>query len=405
MKYLPRTIEKTVLDASDFVKVILLAGMRQVGKSTVLEHLASERRSLVTLDNLTILDEAKSSPELFFKLHPLPIVINEIQRAPELFLPIKEKVDTSHKTGLIWLTGSRKFELMHGMSDSLAGRLLPLELMPMSIYEREGLGLEQLPYLPSLELSNKLGRKTPSETWRLIWQGAWPAVLEASERHRKFFFDGLLQTFIEKDVKAEDGVSKLLEFHRFLRILASCTGQELRVGGLANDTGVSVPTVKKWLSIVEASGLVFFLKPYYANVKKQLVKSPKLYFVDTGIVCHLLQLESAEELRKYKDSGAIFETFVVSEILKSWVHNGERPDFYFYRDSKTQQEIDLLIRSKGRLYPVEIKSSTNPNRSAIKSFSVLKDLPEQAGTGAVICQTETPYALEENCLAVSIWNL
>ena len=405
--YLPRTIEPVINEVSKRFKVVFLTGLRQAGKSTCLLHLATgnHKRDYLNLDDAVLMDEAKNATGQFFLHHPTPLLLDAIQRTPGLFQQIKAVVDDDSTMGQIWATGSQKFSLMKGVHESLAGRLIPLELLPFSIYERAGRGLDQRPYIPSATPPSILDVKTPEETWKTIWQGAWPGVVNLSPRQRKFFFDDLVGTYLERDVHLAAGVEKLQEFRRFLRILASRTGEELRISTLSQEVDVSSQTIKNWLAIAEASGIIYLLRPYYANIKKQLVKSPKVYFTDTGLAAYLCGLDDPESLRNYKDAGAFFETFVVTEILKSWVHNGEHPDFFFFRDSKQGTKIDLLIRHQGKLHPIEIKLSANPDVKAIKNFSVLDDLPEAIGHGAVVCLSPKIVGLNEHTTVHSIWNI
>ena len=372
-----------------------------------MEHLSDDaRRERLNLDDEILLTEAKDTADQFLEHHQFPIFIDEIQRAPNLFLQIKTKVDAMPSCGQVWASGSQKFTLMKGVADSLAGRICPLDLMPLSIYERAGKGLEQKPYLPSADPSKVLDSAAKEVLWKTIWQGAWPRVIDMTGRQRNFFYNSLLQTYLERDVRTEAGVEKLAEYRNFLRELALRTGQELRIGDLAKTVGVTDRTIKGWLSLAENSGLIYLLRPYYANnIGKQFVKSPKVYFTDTGLAAYLIGFSSPQKMAEYPNAGAFFETFVIMEILKGWVHNGLRPEFFFFRDSKSQKEIDLLIRSDGKLHPVEIKLSNHPQKDAIKNFSELKNLPEEIGHGAVICTAEKPYGLAESVTAHSIWQI
>ena len=404
--YLHRTIEPVIREVSEIYKVVLLTGARQCGKSTCLEHLADDDvRKRLSLDDEVLLEEARNSASQFLVHHPLPLFIDEIQRAPNLFLQIKAEVDARNDYGQVWASGSQKFVLMKGVADSLAGRLCPLELMPLSLYERQGKGLEHKPYVPSVLPAKTLSAGDAADLWKTIWQGAWPRVINMTPRQRLFFYSGLVQTYLERDVRTEAGVEKLSAFRGFLRELALRTGQELRIGDIAKTVGVSDKTINGWLSIAENSGLIYLLRPYYANIGKQFVKSPKIYFTDTGLAAYLIGFSSPGKMAEYTASGAFFETFVIMEILKGWVHNGERPEFFFYRDSKAQKEIDLLIRAEGVLHPVEIKSGSRPGKEAIKNFSVLEALPETIGHGAVICTAKETYGLAENVTAHSVWGI
>lgn len=406
MCYLHRTIEPVIKEVSEIFKVVLLTGSRQSGKSTCMAHLSEHtHRERLNLDNETLLSQAKGSAELFLLKHKFPLFIDEIQRAPNLFLQIKAKVDEIESYGQVWASGSQKFALMKGVSDSLAGRICPLNLMPLSLYERFGEGLKQKPYLPSKVPSDILQSANKEDLWKIIWQGAWPRVIDMNSRQRRFFYEGLVQTYLQRDIFTEAGVEKLAEYKNFLTELALRTGQELRIGSLAKSVGVNEKTIKSWLSVAEGSELIYLLRPYYTNIGKQFVKSPKVYFTDTGLAAYLIEFPSPKAMSEYKNAGAFFETFVITEILKSWIHNGLSPSFYFYRDTKTQQEIDLLIRSEGKLYPVEVKLSARPKKEAIKNFSVLKDLPEQIGQGAVICTSEIPYGLTDDVMVHSVWEI
>lgn len=402
--YLPRTIEPVVQTVSRLFKVVLLTGPRQCGKSTCLGHLAQQagNRAHLSLDYPDLVAEVKAAPSQFFTHHPTPVLIEELQYAPDIFRLIKAEVDSKPDKGMVWATGSHKFELMKGVSESLAGRLIPLDLLPMSIYERNGLGLLQKPYVPTANPAAHLGDVDHETIWSTIWQGAWPDVINAPDADRDAFFHALLSTSLLRDIWQSVGEARHMAFLKFLALLAARTGQELRLGALADEVGASVHLIKKWLSLAERIGLIYLLRPYFANTNRQLVRSPRVYFIDTGLAAHLSRIPNPEALKNHPNAGAFFETFVITEILKSWVHNGKFADFYFYSDSKSRAEIDLLIRHDGKLHPVEIQASSHPTSQAIKNFKVLDDLPEPVGHGAVICTTSRTYDLSDTCTAHSI---
>ncbi len=277
--------------------------------------------------------------------------------------------------------------------------------MLLSLYERFGEGLKQKPYLPQAIPSDALKSVHQEDLWKIIWQGAWPEVIHSKSRSRKFFYERLLDAHLKRDARIKFGIEKIVEYRKFLCQLALRTSEELRLGALAKAVGVNEKTIKSWLSFAEASELIYFLKPYNADIGKQLVKSSRVYFADTGLAAFLIGFETPKDMSYYTSAEAFFKTFVITELLKSWIHNGLSPSFYFYRDSKTQQEIDLLIRSEGKLYPVEVKLSARPKMDAIKNFSVLKDLPEQIGHGAVICTSEISYGLTDNVTVHSVWEI
>ena len=277
--------------------------------------------------------------------------------------------------------------------------------MLLGLYERFDAGLKQKPYLPRAIPSDALKLVHQEDLWKIIWQGAWQEVIHLNSRYRKLFYERLLSVHLTRDARLKFGIEKIGEYRNFLRQLALRTSEELRIGALAKAVGVNEKTIKSWLSVAETSELIFLLKPLHVDIGKQLVKSPRVYFTDTGFAAFLIGFENPKAMSFHTSAEAFFKTFVITEILKSWTHNGLTPDFYFYRDSKTQQEIDLLIRSEGKLHPVEVKLSEHPKKDAIKNFSVLKDLPEEIGHGAVICTSEFPYGLADNVIAHSVWEI
>lgn len=400
-QYSPRTIEPIIKKASTAFKVVMVSGMRQVGKSTLLSHLASRQRQYVTLDNSRQLLSALESPETFFQLNPAPRTIDEIQLAPGLFRSLKEVVDQSDTTGQYWISGSQRLTLMANVTEALPGRLVSFDLYPFSIYEREGKGLLQRSYLPG-NLESNLPTRSVSDCWKIIFQGAWPGVIDKDVEVRDWFFESLVSLYLSKDVATLAQVDKTIQFRKFLKALAIRTGQELRLQPLAEAAGVQTATIKRWLSIAEASGLIILLPPFYSNIDKQLVKSPKVYMTDTGLVAHLLGIQTPEEMQTHVNQGNFFETFVVMEIIKSWAHNGKKPDFYFYRDNRGM-EIDLLIHSDGKYYPVEIKSKVLADTHDAKWLTAFNSLPVATGRGIIICQTDTPYFVSKDVLVHNIW--
>ena len=402
MQYISRTLEKSFLEATDRFKVLMLSGMRQVGKSTMLTQIAT--RTCVTLDNRIALDTAQNMPEVFFKQYPPPILIDEIQRSPQLALAIKELVDADLRKGLVWLTGSQRFELMKNTSESLAGRLASFQLLPFSLYERQNKAFEQKPYIPEASLQRgSLNALNDEETWKIIWQGSWPEVIDDNAKFRDLFFNGLIQTYLERDI-VHTGVSKLRDFERFLVVLASRIGQEFQISKVAAEVGIAVPTARDWLSIAESSGVIYLLQPFYENIGKTVIKKPKLYFTDTGLAAWLCGIASGEALKNYYNSGAFFENFVIIELLKTYLHNGLRPHFYFYRDAQ-YNEIDLLIKEGTTYHPIEIKTTTHPEVSMTKAFANIKGTSFERGMGSVICLTAERRFLRSDVIAHSIWDI
>lgn len=402
--YKHRTLETEIRKASERFKAVMVSGMRQVGKSTMLKNLCAETRTYVTLDDIQASELATNARNVFFKQYPAPILVDEIQRVPELCLEVKVLADSSDKRGRVWLTGSQRFAMMKNVSESLAGRLASFELLPMSLYERQDKAFEQRPYLPADALKRgALAPQTPEETWRTIWQGGCPEVIDASPKKRNLFFRSLLRTHIERDA-VRTGIRNLAGYQKFLTVLASRIGQEFQLNAVAAEGGVAVQTVKQWLSVVESSGIIYWLPPFSENVGKTVIKRPKLFFTDTGFAAWLCNIPSAEALSQAYNSCSFFENFVIIELLKSWVHNGEQPHFYFYRDTRFN-EIDLLIFDGVEYHPVEIKTTESPQAGMVKAFDNIKGSHVKRGSGALICLTKEPRYLTSDVIAHSIWDI
>ena len=393
--YIQRTIEKSIDRANKFFPVVLVTGPRQVGKTTVLQNCETQPRTYVSLDTLENRELAKNDPTLFLQRYPAPVLIDEIQYAPELFPYIKASVDKEKKNGMYWLTGSQQFHLMKNVSESLAGRVGILQLEGLSQDEKNG-HPDVPPFLPTEKyIKTKVQNATETDLlkiYELIWKGSYPKLYPADSDYWAVFYESYMQTYIERDIKALSAVGNELDFVKFMRALAARTGEMLNYSELANDVGVSQPTIKSWLSILQASGLVYILRPYYNNVGNRFIKTPKVYFMDTGLACYLTGWKTPEVLESGAMSGNMFETYVVSEIIKSYWHNGKQPDIYYYRD-KEKREIDVLLHENGTLYPVEIKKKSNPDKGDIKAFNVIETLKQKRGPGAVVCMAQTHLPL------------
>lgn len=380
----------------------MITGMRQVGKTTMLRHLSTDR-NYVNLDRFRVLDLAKNSPDVFFNQYPPPLLIDEFQRAPDLGLELKALLDETDERGLVWLTGSQKLGLRQSVAEALSGRVAAYVLFPLSLYERQGKGLEQKPFLPTGSLERgTLAPFTAEELWRIIWQGAWPEVAHDDPDDRDTFFESLLRTYLEKDVLAT-GVRRIMEFEKFLVILAARIGQEFAIGEVQKEAGIAAETARDWLNIAVATGIVYLLPPFYENVGKTLIKKPKLYFTDTGFAAWLCQSPSPSALKSIYNADSFFENFVVMEILKSWRHNGKKALFYFYRDTQ-KREIDLLIRQGDVYHPIEIKSTDAPSRGMLKHFDVIKGNVKR-GAGALICTVPQARYLTSDVVALPVWDL
>ncbi|MDR3274937.1 MAG: ATP-binding protein [Endomicrobium sp.] len=398
--YYKRTLSKIINDASDTFPAVLINGPRQVGKTTIFEHTMEKNRTYVSLDDPHIRSIAKTDPALFFKTYTPPILIDEIQYVPELFPYIKMIIDKEKRNGLFWLTGSQMFHLMKNTTESLAGRVAVLNLQGLSQGEKLKHSVS-VPFLPSFELKRNASILSLSEIYKLIWQGSYPRLLAEEKMNWKLFYGSYISTYVEKDVRAFVNITQEHNFLKFLKVAAARTGQLLNYSDIAKDVEISVNTAKNWISVLETFGLIYLLYPYSNNITSRAIKTPKLYFFDTGLACYLTGWDTAKVLENGAMNGAMLETYVVSEIIKSYWHNGEQARIYFYRD-RDKKEIDLIIEKNNKLYPIEIKRTANPNVKDIKNFSILKSFKKEIGIGAVICLTDSPLAIAENTTAMPL---
>ena len=403
--YRRRTLESFLTKASRQFPVLLVTGARQVGKTTFLRHLSRKERTYVSLDDPMVLSLARKDPALFFQRFPTPLLIDEIQYAPELLPYIKLEVDRNRKPGSFWLTGSQPFHLMKGVSESLAGRVGVVQLLGLSRKEWAGRSRESRPFLPTLpelRTRTRTDEKLPmNELYRLIWRGAFPAIALNERLDRDLFYSSYVQTYLQRDIRDLSRVGDEMSFLRFLRAAAARTGQLLNLSELARDADIAVGTSKSWLSILQASGVAYLLEPYHTNVTKRLVKTPKLYFLDTGLCAYLTEWSSPETLAAGAMAGAILETWVMVELLKGYWHNGRQAPFYYYRD-KDRTEIDLLIFQNGTAYPLEIKKTASPGRDDARHFRILEKRKIPVGPGGVICLAKQSLPLTPTVQSIPV---
>jgi predicted AAA+ superfamily ATPase len=409
-------MEAEVLALSKEYPVVLLTGSRQVGKSTLFEHLAAPERKRVSLDDLQSRELANNDPALFLELNQPPVLIDEIQYAPALFPGIKLLVDRGANPGDYWITGSQAFKMMQMSGESLAGRIGILHLLPMSqgeLYGGQAADAEagnkaQEPFRVDLEYLKALTKdRRPTgalEVFTRIFNGSMPARVSGQVSSNQRFYSNYIQTYLERDVRDLDPTVGLADFSRFLRVAAARVGQVLNVNDMAKDMVVRPEKVKAWLSILEQLDAIFYLYPYSNNVLNRAIKKPKLYFHDTGLVAYLTRWSSADTLEAGAMSGALFENYVVSEAIKSYCNRGLEPPFYFYRD-RDQKEVDLLIATDGMLTPIEIKKTSSPNLHMAANFATLDHPPNQLTQGAIICMTEELNALGSKVLTIPVWAL
>lgn len=405
MNYIKRSLEKVVSEVTKEYPVVLVTGPRQVGKTTMLQKLMEgTERDYVSLDDLNERSLAKNDPELFLQLHKPPILIDEVQYAPELFTYIKIHVDKSHNPGDFWLTGSQVFKLMYGVQESLAGRVAVLSLTSLS--QAEMCGAQMEPFTIDLEsLENRGKARKPADTrgiYNRIFRGSMPAIVSGQNSNNQIFYSSYLATYIERDVKELSDAIDSLKFLQFITAVAARCGQMLNVADIARDADINQKQTKDWLGILETLGIIFYLHPYSNNLLKRLVKTPKLYFYDTGLICYLTKWSSADTLESGAMNGAILENYVVAEIRKTYLNSGKEPFMYYYRD-KDAKEIDIVLEHDGVLNPIEIKKSANPGPELVKVFSLLDKSSTPRSKGVVICMKPELSAIDRENYIVPVW--
>ena len=386
--YIPRHAEPAVKELSKMFGAILVAGPRQVGKTTMLKKITKDIH-YATMDDMVLLASAQENSGTFFKDYPPPVFVDEIQKAPELFPQIKMILDRDHKKGQFFMCGSQQFMMMKNVSESLAGRIGLITLLGFSLREMHHVDCD-LPFLPTdayfTERKKSLAPISYDEVWETIHRGSMPELCENPDYNWQMFYGAYVRTYIERDVRDLSEIGDTVKFAKFMTAAAAATGQLLNLASLARDVGISQPTADRWMSILVASNLVYLLQPYSNNITKRAVKTPKLYFLDTGLAAYLTKWNTVDVLKNGAMAGAFFESFVVAEIIKSYYNKGIlEPPLYFYRD-KDMNEIDLLIEDGGILYPIEMKKHADPQKRDIDTFAVLDKLPGvQRGPGGVVC--------------------
>jgi predicted AAA+ superfamily ATPase len=417
--YYERTIQKTLQRISNTFPVLLLTGPRQVGKTTLLTKMTGQDRKIVSLDNPTIREMAKQEPELFLQRYAPPVMIDEIQYAPQLFDYIKIYVDEHKVSGDFWLTGSQTFHLMKSVTESLAGRVGVARMLGLSGSEISGRHFPPFTVEPDvlIQRMKQVPPMTLPEIYGRIFKGSMPRLYETENVDRQAYYESYLETYISRDIKDLSQVANELSFLNFIRIVAARTATNVNYEALASEAGISAPTAKQWLSILVSSGLVALIPPFSNNALKRVIKAPRMYFLDTGLCGYITAWSSPEVLERGAMAGPFFESWVVSEIYKSYINNGERPPLYFYRDSN-KKEIDLIIYQDGVVNPIEIKKSAAP-RDAVRNFSVLKPLeadPSEedvfsgtahlktiVGTGAVVCMPTDVLPIDRKNWYIPAW--
>ena len=408
MTFFERHAEKTLARLESSFPAVLVTGARQTGKTTLLKKItAAKSVRSTTFDDIAEERSARTDPKTFLELHPSPYMFDEVQYVPDFFRYLKIEIDKNRRNGMFYLTGSQQFKLMEAATESLSGRIGIVSLYPLSAREisRDGFSESFIPtkeYI--LERNNALSKRDFSvhKVWERIYTGGYPEVVNGNV-DPKDFYASYLKTYIERDIRSLTQVADELQFLQFITIAASRTGQLLNYSDMAQECGISEMTAKKWMSLLTTSGIVYLLKPFSTKVEKRVVKTPKLYFMDTGLAAYLTKWTDPLVMQTGAMSGAFFETYIVSEIIKSFANNGEEAPVYFYRD-KDKIEIDLIIERDNTIYPVEIKKSASPNSDDAKNFFITNRLKDvRIGQASIVCCTDKVVSVkkgESSALAI-----
>ncbi|HBD94282.1 MAG: ATPase [Spirochaetes bacterium GWF1_31_7] len=401
--YIQRHLENIIKETTAVFPIVLVTGPRQVGKTTMLKKISEKNRTYVTLDNPLIRELAVKAPSLFLQRYTPPLLIDEIQYAPDLLPYIKMYVDENKKKGDFWLTGSQMFHQMKNVSESLAGRVAVIQMSGLSASEIKN-ETSQIYTTGYGSLSAKLKSKKKEslqDVYKRIWKGSMPALYE-NEQNIEIYYSSYVNTYLQRDIKDLTQIADELTFMRFMTSCAARTSQMVNYTDLAKDIGISSPTAKQWLSILVSSGVIVLIEPYFNNALKRIIKAPNMYFMDTGLCAYLTRWTNPDALEVSTMARPFFETYIVSEIVKSYYNSGICPALFYYRDSDNK-EIDLLIENNNILYPIEIKKSGTPKKEFIKHFAVLEKTGKEIGTGNVICFIDDLLPVDNNNYYVPAW--
>ena len=405
MNYIKRDMEEVFLKASERFKVVLVTGPRQVGKTTMLEKLMQGTdRKYVTLDDMATRNLAQNDPKSFIETYSPPVFIDEVQYAPNLFSYIKMQVDGRKQNGDYWLSGSQIFKLMRGVSESLAGRVSLLDLFPLSqneMYNRKECSPLSVDFENLKERADGIPDATSVDIFTRIFNGGMPGLISQGVDSKERFYESYIRTYIERDVRDLSGDIDVLKFYRFMVVVAARAAQLVNYKSIADDAEIDQVTAKNWLNILETLGLIFYLHPYSNNLLKRTIKSPKLYFYDSGLVAHLARWNAVEALMNGAQAGALLENFVISEVAKGYYNSGKMPYLHYFRD-KDSKEIDLLWEANGTLYPLEIKKTSSPNARLTNVFGLLKKSGKILGNGGIVCLYDNFLPLDKNHFIIPI---
>ena len=401
MIYVKRALERKFLHMSSFFKAVLVTGARQVGKTTMLKHLVAEQsRTYVSMDNPMARTLAKSDPVLFFQTYKPPMIIDEIQKAPELFEQIKIICDESEERGLFWLTGSQQYKMMKNIRDTLAGRIGILELYSLSTNEVDKLSFpNEMDFsLPCLLARQPLVKKNDIiQVFEHIWRGGMPDAQEADSEQRQEYFNSYIETYLMRDVAEEGGITDTVRFYQFMRACAALVAEPVNYKALAEAAGISQPTAREWMRLLQGLGIIYLLPPYANNELKRLTKTPKMYFCDTGLGAYLSMWLTRDTLMNGAASGHYFENHVVIEMVKNFAYAPLKVNLTYYRDSNAK-EIDVFVEENGIIHPLEIKKSANPDRREVKKYELLDKAGLKRGSGGIVCMCEEVLPIDsQNC--------
>lgn len=401
MKYIERTLERKFLKMSSFFKAVLITGARQVGKTTILKHLAEgQKRTYVSMDNTMARTLAKSDPVLFFQTYKPPIIIDEIQKAPELFEQIKIMCDESEERGLFWLTSSQQYNMMKNVRETLAGRIGILELYSLSKNEVDGIRFPNemdfsLACLQQRQVCT--GKNDVVDVFDHIWRGGMPDAIYADAEQRQEYYNSYIETYLMRDVSEEGGITDSVRFRKFLNACAALVAEQVNYKTLAEAAEISQPTAKEWLRLLQGIGIIYLLQPFANNELKRLAKTPKLYFCDTGLCAYLSMWLTRDTLMNGAASGHYFENYVIIELVKNFSYSSVKANLTYYRDSNAK-EIDVMVEENGLIHPLEIKKSANPDRREIKKYEIIDKTNLERGSGGIICMCEEVIPIDgKNC--------
>lgn len=398
MKYIPRELERKFKQMNAFFKVVLVTGARQVGKTTMLKHLAKgTNRTCVSLDDLMARELAQNDPALFFQTYKPPVLIDEVQHAPQLFERIKLLCEDTEETGQFWLTGSQQYSMMKHVRESLAGRIGKLELYSLSQREKDGVFFDE-PLDFSIEnlreRQNALSKNDITKVFDHIWRGGMPQVQDADEEMRQEYYSSYVDTYLMRDVAEVGGITNSAKYMNLLKACAALTAEQVNYATLAAAADISEPTAKDWVRLLEGLGIIYLLQPYSNNELKRLVKTPKLYFCDTGLCAYLSMWLTRDTLMNGAASGHYFENYVIIELLKNYAYGKTKANLSYYRDSNAK-EIDVFVELNGLIHPLEVKKSASPNRKEVKKYELIDKASIPRGNGGIVCMCDNPVPIDE----------